>query len=148
MSTYTQILYHLVFSTKGREKTISKGNRETLYKYISGICSRKKCHLYRIGGTEDHVHIITHLHPSLALSELVKEIKVASTLFAKEKRLFPNFRGWQAGYGAFTYSIEAKQNLIDYVINQEEHHKVKDFESEYLQLLKEHDVEVDMKYFK
>jgi len=148
MSTYTQIVYHLVFGTKNKEKTLTKTNREELYKYIFGICRRKNCHLYRIGGTEDHIHIVTHLHPNVALSELVKEIKIASTLFAKEKKLFPHFKGWQSGYGAFTYNHSAKDELIEFVINQEEYHRINTFEDEYLALLKEHNVEVDMQYFK
>ena len=148
MPTYTQILYHLVFSTKGREKTLTKDKREDLYKYIFGILKRKQCNLYRVGGTEDHIHIITQVHARVALAELVKEIKVASTLFAKEKKLFPHFKGWQSGYGAFTYNIDQKDNLIDYVIDQEEIHSKKPFEEEYLDLLKEHSVDVDMRYFK
>lgn len=148
MSTYTQIVYHLVFGTKNKEKTLTKANREELYKYIFGICKRKNCHLYRIGGTEDHIHILTHLHPSVALSDLVKDIKVASTLFAKEKKLFPQFSGWQSGYGAFTCSEKDKNALIEFVINQEEFHRNSTFEDEYLALLKEHNVEVDMQYFK
>ncbi len=148
MSTYTQIIYHLVFSTKNREKTLTKTNREELYKYIFGICRRKNCHIYRIGGTEDHIHIITSLHAGTALAELVKETKIASTLFAKEKKLFPHFKGWQSGYGAFTCSEKDKDALIEYVINQEEFHRINTFEDEYLALLKEHNVEVDMQYFK
>ena len=74
MSTYTQILYQIVFSTKHRESTLEKENRPELYKYVWGITKNKKCHLYQIGGMADHVHIITHLHPSVALSDLIKDI--------------------------------------------------------------------------
>src|SRR5205814_4492555 len=120
MSTYTQIIYQIVFGTKSREQTLIKENRDELFKYISGILKNKNCHLYCINGVEDHVHIITHLHPSVSLASIVKDIKMASTVYIKEKNLFPNFKGWQEGYGAFTYSIKEKYNLIEYVKNQEE----------------------------
>jgi putative transposase len=146
MSTYTQILYQIVFSTKNRERTLSAEKRDELFKYISGIVQNKKCHLYQINGVEDHIHILTHLHPSIALSDLVKDIKLASTKFIKEKNLFVNFNGWQDGYGAFTYSIDRKQILINYVINQVEHHRVKTFREEYVELLQEHGIAFDEKY--
>lgn len=146
MSTYTQILYQIVFSTKHREQTLIQENRELLYKYIWGIIKNKKCHLYQIGGVEDHLHIITHLHPSIALSDLIKDIKLASTVYIKEEKIFKKFNGWQDGYGAFTYSIKEKDNLINYVKNQEEHHRKKTFKEEYIQLLNEHHIEFEEKY--
>ncbi|HRN40525.1 MAG: IS200/IS605 family transposase [Flavobacteriales bacterium] len=146
MSTYTQILYQIVFSTKHREQTLDANNRKELYQYIWGILKNKKCHLYQIGGIEDHVHIIIHLHPSVSLANLVKDIKLASSEFIKTNKLFKNFNGWQSGYGAFTYSIEAKENLINYVKNQEQHHKIKSFKDEYLEILKEHGIDYDEKY--
>ncbi|QSE99275.1 IS200/IS605 family transposase [Fulvivirga lutea] len=146
MSTYTQILYQIVFSTKGREKSLSKLNREKLFKYISRLLENKKCHLYRINGIKDHIHILTHLHPTVSLSSLVKDIKLASTAFIKEEKLFPNFKGWQEGYGAFTYSIKAKERLINYVMNQEKHHSESSFLEEYKNMLISHEVEFDEKY--
>ena len=146
MSTYTQILYQIVFSTKSREQTLHKEKRQELFQYIWGILKNKKCHLYRLNGVEDHLHIVTHLHPTVALADLVKDIKVASSAYIKTQRLFEYFDGWQDGYAAFTYSIEAKDNLIEYVKNQEEHHKTKTFREELVELLKEHGVEYDEKY--
>jgi len=146
MSTYTQIMYQIVYSTKNREKTLIKENRDELYRYIWGLLKEKKCHLYRIGGVEDHIHILTHVHPMVALASLVKDIKLASTDYIKSKALFPNFGGWQTGYAAFTYSYEAKGNLIEYIKNQEEHHKNKTFREELKELLEEHGVEFEEKY--
>lgn len=94
MKTYTQILYQIVFSTKERKPILLKENRRELFKYIYGIVENKKCHVYRIGGVEDHLHIVTHLHPSVALASLVKDIKVSSSIFIKEKELFAGFTGW------------------------------------------------------
>ena len=147
MGTYTQILYQVVFSTKKREKTLKKEYRTELFEYIWGILKNKKCHLYRINGVEDHLHIVIDLHPTVALSGLIKDIKVASSGYIKEKQLFPDFQGWQEGYGAFTYSINAKDALIEYVKNQEEHHKTWTFQEELRALLVENGVKIDEKYF-
>ncbi len=146
MSTYTQILYQIVFSTKNRERTLISAHRKELFKYIWGILQNKKCHLYQMNGVEDHIHILTHLHPSVALSDLIKDIKLASSKFIKEQNIFPDFKGWQDGYGAFTYSIDRKDILINYIKNQEEHHRVKSFREEYTELLKEHGIEFEEKY--
>lgn len=146
MSTYTQILYQIVFSTKQREPALHTENRPELFKYIWGLLKNNNCHLYRINGVEDHLHIVTHIHPSIALANLVKDVKIASAGYIKEKGLFHNFRAWQIGYGAFTYSISEKDRLIEYVKKQEEHHKIFSFTDEYRALLKEHDVEFDEKY--
>lgn len=146
MSTYTQIIYQIVFGTKNRERSLTKENRDELFKYISGLLQNKKCHLYRINGVEDHLHVVTHLHPSVSLASLVKDIKLASSQYIKVNKLFQNFNGWQEGYGAFTYSIKEKDRLIEYVKNQEEHHRVKTFREEYISLLQEHGVEFDEKY--
>lgn len=146
MSTYTQILYQIVFSTKRRERTLTKDNRTELFKYMWGVLKEKNCHLYRINGVEDHLHIVTHLHPTIALASLIKDLKLASSAHIKENNLFLNFDGWQVGYAAFTYSIKEKNRLIEYVKNQEEHHKTKTFREELIELLKEHGVEFDEKY--
>jgi putative transposase len=146
MSTYTQIIYQIIFGTKNRELTLTKNNREELFKYIWGLLKNKNCHLYRINGVEDHIHIVTHLHPSISLSSLVKDIKIASSDYIKTNHLFPHFIGWQEGYGAFTYSIKEKDRLIEYVKNQDEHHRIKSFKEEYIELLNEHGIEFEEKY--
>ncbi len=146
MSTYTQILYQIVFATKNHEPTMIESDQEKLYKYIWGILKNKKCHLYRIGGIEDHLHIITHIHPTVALAYLIKDMKLAASSFIKSQNIFPNFNGWQDGYGGFTYAISAKDNLIKYLKNQKDHHKKVSFRDEYISLLKEHGIEFDKKY--
>lgn len=146
MGTYTSIIYQLVFGTKFRQPTLIKENRDELFKFITGVLKNKNCFLYVIGGVEDHIHIITHIHPSVALADLVKDIKLGSTAYIKEKNLFPDFKGWQEGYGAFTYSVDAKDNLIRYVLNQEEHHKKKNYKEELKSLLNEMEIEFEEKY--
>jgi putative transposase len=146
MSTYTQILYQIVFSTKNRVRSLDSKGRTELFKDMWGILINHKCHLYRINGVEDHIHIITSLHPSISLANLVKDLKLGSSSYIKEKGLFPMFNGWQDGYSAFTYSQEAKYNLIEYVKNQEKHHEKVSFREELVSLLKEHGIEFDEKY--
>ena len=104
------------------------------------------CFLYKIGGIEDHIHIVCDLHPSVALANLIKDIKLASSDKIKQDNIFPAFNGWQDGYGAFTYSIKEKERLINYVKNQKQHHKKISFEEEYKQLLLEHGIEFNEKY--
>ncbi|WP_341225185.1 IS200/IS605 family transposase [uncultured Arcticibacterium sp.] len=147
MSTFTQILYQVVFSTRNRERSLLVQNRPVLFKYIWGILKEKNCHLYRINGVEDHIHIAFSLHPSVSLSSLVKDIKLASSKMIKEQELFP-FTAWQEGYAAFTYSLDAKNDLIEYIKNQEEHHKKVDFKEELISLLEEFQIEYDEKYLK
>lgn len=146
MSTYTQILYQLVFSTWNHEETLAVKGQESLYKYISGILKNKNCHLYQINGVEDHIHIVTHIHPTIALATLIKDIKLACSSWNKTTGIFKNFNGWQDGYGAFTYSIKDKNRLIDYVKNQKDHHKINTFREEYIELLKEHGILFDEKF--
>ncbi|MCK4560430.1 MAG: IS200/IS605 family transposase [Calditrichia bacterium] len=146
MSTYTQILYQIIFSTKERRRVLLENNREQLYKYIWGILKKKNCHLYRINGVEDHIHIFTHLHPSISLAALSKDIKLASSAMIKKEKIFPSFSKWQIGYGAFTYSIHDKDKVIEYVKNQVKHHKTETFIDEYKRLLKEFKIEFDEKY--
>lgn len=146
MSTHTQILYQIVFSTKHRQKCLLKKNRNVLFRYMSGILHNKNCKNIQINGVEDHVHILMNLHPSVALADLMKEIKVSTNAFIKEKGLFPMFTGWQIGYGAFTYSNDALSNLTWYVQNQEVHHGEITFEEEYISLLEEQGVDYELKY--
>ena len=146
MSTFTQILYQIVFSTKNREHSLIEPSQEKLYRYIWGILRNNNCHPYRVGGVEDHIHIVTHVHQSVALSDLVKNIKLASADYFKKEKIFPNFSGWQDGYGAFTYAYKSKDNLIEYVKNQKEHHRKINFKAEYIDLLTEHGIEFDEKY--
>ncbi|MBN1180687.1 MAG: IS200/IS605 family transposase [Bacteroidales bacterium] len=147
MSTYTQILYQIVYSTKNRKQTLIANKREEIYKYIWGILKNKKCHLYRIGGVSDHLHILTHIHPAISLASLVKDIKLASTEHIKNNNLFPDFSGWQEGYAAFTYAYKDKDRLIEYIKNQESHHHLMTFKEELIDLLLEHGIEFDVKYF-
>jgi len=146
MSTFRQIYYQIVFSTKHRKPVLDIEHEEQLYKYIWGIVKNKNCKLYRINGMPDHIHLFTDLHPSVSLSSFVKDIKVSSNLWIKQSGLFPDFEEWQNGYGAFTYSEKEKDMIINYIKNQKEYHQNESFEIEYKNLLISHGVEFDEKY--
>ena len=144
--SYKQIYYHIIFGTKSHQNTINEKNCDELYKYIWGIIKNKNCHLYRINGSINHIHILTDLHPSISLADFIKEIKRSSSLWAKEKRLFPNFNGWAEGYAAITISHRDKNKVIDYIKNQKEHHKHESFITEFKRFLTENGIEYDEKY--
>lgn len=95
---------------------------------------------------EDHIHIFSDLHPSISLSDYVKNIKVASSLWMKNHGSFPAFSGWQDGYGAFTYSAREKDIIINYIKNQKAHHQKEIFYDEYKRLLYEHQIDFDEQY--
>ncbi len=144
--SYTQIYYHIVFNTKNRIPCMTKQKREDLYKYIWGVLTNKNCHLYRINGVEDHLHILTHIHPTVSLANLVKDIKLSSSDWIKENGIFKRFSGWQKGYGAFTAAQKDKDRIIRYIKNQEKHHQKKSFKDELRKLLEEAGIEFDEKY--
>lgn len=142
-STYIESCHHIVFATKGRERVLLKERREDLFRYIWGIVKNHDCHLYRINGVEDHLHILTSLHPTVALADLVKDIKVASALWIKENRAFPDFTHWQDGYGAITVSHRDRDTVIEYIKQQEEHHRTKSYLDELRDLLTAHGMTLD-----
>ena len=146
MSTYTQTCYHIVFSTKGREPVLRADRREELFRYTWGILKNRHCHLYRINGVQDHLHILTSLHPTVCLADLVKDVKTGTALWIKEKRVFGMFSHWQEGYAAFTHSKGEMDSLIEYIKGQEEHHRKTTFPEEYRRLLSEAGIEFDERY--
>lgn len=135
MTTYTQLLYHIVFSTKNRKYTLTKPNREKLFRIIWVALEKKLCHPYAVNGIENHLHIATHIPPSISISNVVKDIKLLTTAVIKNESLFPLFEGWQEGFAAFSLSIKEKDRVVKYIINQEQHHARKKFEKEYREFL-------------
>jgi REP element-mobilizing transposase RayT len=96
---------------------------------------------------EDHIHIFSDLHPSVALADYVKDIKVASSIWMKESGYFPDFKGWGIKYCALTYSYKEKEIIIRYIKNQQEHHKKESFQDEVKRIFKEHGIDMDEKWF-
>ncbi len=147
MSSYRQIIYQIIFRTKHSQKTLRLEHNEKLFKYIWGTIKNKNCHLYRINGMEEHIHILTDLHPGIALADFIRDIKTASSIWLKDAEYFKKFTGWADGYAALTYSYWDKDKLINYIKNQQEHHKYETFEEEYRRLLEEHHIKIDDRYF-
>jgi putative transposase len=146
MSSYRQLLYHIIFKTKYGHPTINPDHKLELYKYIWGVIKNRNSTLYQINGVNDHIHILTDIHPSVALADFIKDIKVASSIWMKDSGLFPGFIGWAEGYGAFTYAYRNKKMISNYIKNQEEHHRKVIYKQEYIRLLKEHGVKFDEQY--
>jgi putative transposase len=147
MSSYRQLLYHVVLRTKDSLRTIKQDHTDQLYAYVTGIIKNKNSHLYRINGVENHIHILTDLHPSIALADFMRDIKAYSSLWMKDSGLFPDFIGWAEGYAGLTCSYGDVGRLIEYIKNQQEHHKKKSFEEEYRILLMESGIEIDERFF-
>jgi putative transposase len=125
---------------------LAQAGREDLFRYVWGIIRETKSRLYRINGTSDHVHLLTSLHPTVSLSDFVKEVKGKSSYWIKKNHIFPDFSNWQDGYGAFTHSSQDKDRLIDHIKRQEEHHRSVSFGDELKHLLIEAGVEFEERY--
>jgi putative transposase len=147
MSSYRQILFHIIFRTKSGMKSLSQEHVKELYAYNVGIIKNKKCYLYRINGMEDHLHLLCDLHPTIALADFIRDLKASSSIWLKQSGKFSNFEGWADGYAAFSYAWKDKEMIVNYIKNQQEHHKKESFEDELRRLLKEHGIEVDENYF-
>ena len=145
-NTYTQISIHSIFAVQGREQIISKNWRDDLHKYISGIIKEEGAKPLAVGGWKDHVHIFFGLQPALSISDFLRIVKGNSSKWINEKKFLPGRFSWQEGFGAFSYSKSQRNNVIKYIMNQEEHHKVKIFKEEYLDILKKYEVDYDEKY--
>jgi putative transposase len=144
--TYSQIHIQIVFSVKGRENLIHKKNKEELNKYIAGVINNKGQKTLIVNGMPDHIHVFISLKPSMAISDLVRDIKNNSSNFINEKKWVKGKFSWQEGYGAFSYSHSQIENVYNYILNQEEHHKKTTFREEYLDFLKDFKVDYNEKY--
>ena len=145
MASYRQLYYHIVFGTKFRKPTIADVHCQLLYKYIWGILENKKCKLYRINGSNEHIHLLVDIHPTIAVSTLVKDIKVSTSLWIKQQLEFQDFEGWAEGFAIFTVSHSDRDKVIEYIKGQKEHHQKLSYLDEYKTLLKEYGIEFDEK---
>ncbi len=145
-NTYTQLYIQFVFAVRNRESLIQRSWKDELYKYITGIVQNNKSKMLAINGVSDHIHIFIGYKPSIPIPDLVKDIKVASSLWIKEKNLVKQKFNWQEGYGAFSYRLRDIDEICKYIQNQESHHKKRTFREEYTDLLREFDVEYEEKY--
>ena len=135
--------YHIVFCTKNREMTLPLQHIEDLYRFIWKIISDSKCTLIRIGGIQNHVHILHDLNPVVSLSKLLQNIKANSSGWLMHDVRFPCFAGWATGYYASTISPEQRHTVIEYIRNQREHHLRRPFSEEMDYLYREAGFEPD-----
>jgi len=144
--TYTQLYIQIVFAVQRRERLIQPDWEDDLYKYITGIIQEKDQTLLAINGVPDHIHILVRIKPTCNLSDLIREIKKASTNFIKEKNLSQNPFSWQNEFGAFSYNQRDVEMIINYIKKQKEHHREKNFQKEYLELLEEFKIDYKVEY--
>ena len=141
--TYAQNVIHVVFSTKDRRKLMPNEFRPQMWAYAAGICKKFDIPVLAIGGTEDHIHFLLQIPPTLAVAKAVLAIKTNSSRWASEEG---HKFAWQQGYGAFSVSSSIVPTVIRYIQNQEAHHKKMSFDAEFLALLKKHGMEYDPKF--
>jgi putative transposase len=144
--TYSQLLFHIVFSTKNREPWIAPEVADRLYPYMGGIIRAEKGVLYDIGGIEDHVHMYLRWRTDASISDLMRTVKARSSKWVHETFQSLDAFAWQEGYSVFTVSKSQEKAVKKYIAGQREHHKKKDFKSELLRLLRAHGIEFDEKY--
>ena len=142
--TYTNFLYHIVFSTKDRYPFITKGAESRLYHYIGGTIRSLKGVCLEIGGVEDHIHLLVKLKPTLTVPKFVLELKPSVTHWAREK-IQEKFE-WQNGYGAFTVGESQSKSVRRYIQNQENHHRRMNFDEEFETILLKSGIEYERKF--
>ena len=144
--TYSQILLHIVFSTKHRQAWVTPDIADRLYPYIGGIVRAERGVLQEIGGVEDHVHMYLRWRPDESVSNLMRTVKARSSKWVHDT--FPALGpfAWQEGYSVFSVSKSQEQAVKDYIAGQAEHHKKEDFKSELLRFLRAHGIEFDERY--
>ena len=145
-NTYTQIYIHVVFAVQGRQNLIRHQHKDELQKYMTGIITHKEQKLIAINNMPDHFHLLIGLRPSMALSDLVGDIKASSSGFINDRHWMRGRFCRQEGFGAFSYSHSQLGGVIRYIQNQEKHHARRSFQAEYLELLKKFNVPYDERY--
>jgi len=145
-NTYTQIYIQVVFAVEGRQSLLAPERGDELQRYITGIVSARKHKLFAINNVSDHLHMLIGLRPDASLSDLVRDVKASSSKLINERRWVIGRFSWQEGFGAFSYSRSQLDAVIRYIARQQEHHAVKTFRSEYLELLDRFGVEYDPQY--
>ena len=145
-NTYTQIYLQFVFAVQDRVSLIQSDWKDELYKYITGIVQNNKHKLIAINGMPNHLHVFVGYKPHQLIPDLLQDIKGSSSRWINSRKLVKGKFRWQEGYGAFSYSHSHLDNVVKYIMNQEQHHKKRTFGEEYNELLKKIDVVYDEKY--
>jgi putative transposase len=146
MSTHQQLLYHIVFSTKNRQRWLTDGFRESVFGYMAGTVRNLEGFALGIGGFYDHAHLLVRIPARIAVSDFVSRLKSSTSKHINDTSARIEKFGWQDGFGAFTVSMSQKERVFAYIERQMEHHRGQTFETEYLRLLRQHEVDYDPKY--
>lgn len=144
--TYSQIYIHIVFAVQNRNALIHSSWEERLYQYITAIVQNKSQKMLAINGMPDHIHFFIGMRPSCSISDLVREVKKSTNELINDNKLSKFKFNWQEGYGAFSYSHSHINNVVQYIMNQKEHHKKHTFKDEYLLFLKNFNIQHEEKY--
>jgi REP element-mobilizing transposase RayT len=144
--TFSQIYIQYVFAVKGRENLLLSPWREEVFKYMAGIIKGKNQKAIIINGVTDHVHVFVGLKPGMSISDLIRDVKNNSSNFINENKFVKGKFEWQEGYGAFSYSHSQLDNVYQYILNQEDHHRKTSFKQEYISFLKKFEIEYEEKY--
>ena len=144
--SYVSALFHCVFSTKERQKSITEELQERLWPYMGGIARENKMRALAIGGAEDHVHLLLSIPSTMSIAKAMQLIKGASSKWIHDT--FPAHQGfeWQEGYGALSVSVSQIPGTKAYIANQREHHRTKTFQEEFIAFLERHGIEYDPRY--
>ena len=145
-NTYTQLHVQFVFPVTNRENLIKESFRDELEKIMCGIVTNHQCKTYAVYCNPDHTHLFVGMHPTIAPSKLMEQVKSGSSKWLNEKKYLPGKFSWQDGFGAFTYSKSHIDQVVKYVLNQPAHHKKQSFREEYLSFLHKFEIEYDEKY--
>jgi len=145
-NTYTQLYIHCVFAVKYREAIITDEWEERLHKYITGIVQNNGHKLLAVNSAPDHLHLFIGLNPSQSIADIMRLVKGDSSEFINKEKLTKRKFHWQDGYGAFSNSRSQIDAVVKYIINQKQHHLKKSFRDEYLEILKDYDVDYNEKY--
>ena len=145
-NTYTQIQIYYIFAVSNRESIIMPEWREKLYKYITGIVKNRGQYPLAVGGWLDHVHLFVRMTPTMNPSDLMAEVKRSSSKWINEKRFTLGRFSCQEGFGAFSYAHSQVQNVIQYIMNQEDHHRNRTFLEEYVSFLNHFGIEYDKRF--
>jgi REP-associated tyrosine transposase len=145
--TFSNILNHIIFSTKNRENMLSANIKDSVHAYLCGIAKAENCQIIKINGIENHIHILVSLKPSLAPSDFARKIKTNSSKWIHEN--YPKLRdfAWQPGFSCFSVSESTKDSVIKYIDNQEEHHKRISFQDELKIFLEKNSINFDLDHY-
>lgn len=145
-NTFSQIYLQFVFAVKHRQSLIPAAHKEELHKYITGLVQNRKAKMLAVHCMPDHAHLFVGFKPTILIADFVKEIKVESNEFINDKKWAATKFSWQEGYGVFSYSHSHIDNVVKYVLNQEQHHRKKTFRQEYVDFLQKFEIPFEERF--